>query len=320
MFKKIKTYYDNIRKSIFVRKCNNVIRFIAVRPLFKKIAGITKFGIKNYIAATKRERMLSFPHELAIVACAKNEGSYFKEWLDFHILVGVTKFYIYDNESDDNTKDVLQPYIDKGIVEYIYWPGKKIQRPIVHDAIKRFKMDARWFAHIDLDEFIVPVETETVSEFLRTLPPGARELVITWINYGSSGHKARPDGMVMENYVMRTKKPYGTKAIFNPRFITKFRVHVSNVAGDIVDENGKKLGWVNYTFITPPVSPPPHAKIRINHYYCKSFEEYSLKRNRGSAATGDDPNKYNQITFERGDKNDIYDPIMEKYIPLLKRM
>ena len=126
----IKEKYDNIRKSMFVRKCNNVIRFIAVRPMFK----IIEFGIKNYIAATKTERTLSFPHELAIVACAKNEGTYFKEWLDFHILVGVTKFYIYDNESDDNTKEVLQPYIDKGIVEYTYWPGRKIQRPIVYDA------------------------------------------------------------------------------------------------------------------------------------------------------------------------------------------
>jgi hypothetical protein len=55
------------------------------------------------------EPKLKFPHKLAVCAIAKNEGAYFKEWLEYHRLVGVEKFYIYDNESDDDTKEVLAP-------------------------------------------------------------------------------------------------------------------------------------------------------------------------------------------------------------------
>ena len=34
--------------------------------------------------------------DLAIVTIMKNEAPYVKEWLDYHMLVGVKKFYIYD--------------------------------------------------------------------------------------------------------------------------------------------------------------------------------------------------------------------------------
>lgn len=61
--------------------------------------------------------------DLAIVTIMKNEAPYVKEWLDYHILVGVKKFYIYDNDSDDNLHDILRPYIEQGIVEYTFFPG-----------------------------------------------------------------------------------------------------------------------------------------------------------------------------------------------------
>lgn len=61
---------------------------------------------------------------LSFVAIIKNEAHYIKEWIEFHKLVGVDRFYIYDNESTDNVKDVLKEYIDKGEVVYTYFPGK----------------------------------------------------------------------------------------------------------------------------------------------------------------------------------------------------
>ena len=60
---------------------------------------------------------------LAICAIAKNEGPYFKEWIEWHLNHGVDKFYIYDNESTDDTKSILEPYIKRGIVDYKYWPA-----------------------------------------------------------------------------------------------------------------------------------------------------------------------------------------------------
>lgn len=40
---------------------------------------------------------------LAVVAMVKNEGSYLREWLAFHRLVGVQHVFLYDNGSSDET-------------------------------------------------------------------------------------------------------------------------------------------------------------------------------------------------------------------------
>ena len=53
-----------------------------------------------------------FLYDLAVVAIMKNAGPYIKEWLDYHLLAGVEHFFIYDNDSLDNMKEVLQPYIE----------------------------------------------------------------------------------------------------------------------------------------------------------------------------------------------------------------
>ena len=48
----------------------------------------------------RKERFMHFDHEIAIVAIAKNEGPYLREWIEYHRLVGIKRFYLYDNESE----------------------------------------------------------------------------------------------------------------------------------------------------------------------------------------------------------------------------
>lgn len=72
---------------------------------------IGKWCVTNKL---KKEKKTSYSQEIAIVAIAKNEGLYLKEWIEYHLLVGIKKIYFYDNESEDNTKDILEPYIVGG--------------------------------------------------------------------------------------------------------------------------------------------------------------------------------------------------------------
>ena len=97
-----------------------------------------------------------FLHDLSIVAIMKCEGSYLKEWLDYHLLAGVDHFYLYDNESPDNQAEVAAPYVEAGLITYIPFPGKAKQMVAYNDAIKRFKFQSRYMAFIDGDEFIYP--------------------------------------------------------------------------------------------------------------------------------------------------------------------
>ena len=42
--------------------------------------------------------------------------TYLAEWIEFHRLIGVERFFLYDNGSADDHEQVLAPYVDEGIV------------------------------------------------------------------------------------------------------------------------------------------------------------------------------------------------------------
>ena len=91
---------------------------------------------------------------LALVLIAKNEATYIKEWLDFHIKQGVSNFIIYDNESTDNFREVLSPYIKAGIVIYNVIRGKSRQFDAYNMAMHKYRSKFKYMGFIDADEFV----------------------------------------------------------------------------------------------------------------------------------------------------------------------
>ena len=289
------------------------IPFKAYRRAFR---GILQLGVKKYFTVIKSDKNTHFENEIAIGAIMKDEGPYLKEWLDFHILVGINKFFLYDNGSTDNTTEILKPYIERGIVEYNYWPGKARQMPAYLDIFDKHTYDTRWLALIDLDEFLVPVTCDTVPEFLHTLPQNFAQLVVTWVIYGSSGHVHKPNGLIMENFKHHAKKTWGVKSIINPRLLVGYRnLHANFIAGWTIDNNGKKLGRINQTH-----NPPPYNKLRLNHYYTKSYDEYIARLNRGSATTQTTQSYRSAEKFKEYDRNEVYDDVMDRFIEKMHAM
>ena len=163
--------------------------------------GLLRYGLLNVIRLKYRMKHdHSVPqYYLTVCAIAKNEGPYFKEWIEWHHKQGVEKFYIYDNESTDCTKEVLEPYIKSGLVEYRYWPGRKQQLAAYDDCFERHRTEARWIAVIDLDEYIVPIKDQTIPEFLHRMEKFS-VVEINWLVYGSGGAKTREPGGIMERF------------------------------------------------------------------------------------------------------------------------
>ena len=56
---------------------------------------------------------------LAIVANFRDEAQYLPEWIEFHKLMGVSKFYLREHVSTEGLK-VLSQYIDQGLVVYTH--------------------------------------------------------------------------------------------------------------------------------------------------------------------------------------------------------
>ncbi len=283
-----------------------------------KIRGILEFGlVKSILTYFKIKNNKSQPkHYLSICAIAKNEGPYFKEWIEFHKMLGVEKFYIYDNESNDGTRDILAPYVESGLVEYTFFPGQKMQLAAYEDCLARHRFESRWIAFVDLDEFIVPMNKENIPDYLKKLEKFS-VIEINWVCYGSGGIKKRGQGFVTERFRDHSKldDPINRhiKSIVNPKRVISFiGAHEAvRLSGKTSDANGQV---VNKNFFDR--NPTGQDIIRINHYAVKSFEEFLDKRARGRARS---LSLRGMDYFTKFDLNDIKDDnTMEKYVKVLK--
>lgn len=256
----------------------------------------------NIITKTKMEYVY-----LSVACIIKNEGRYIKEWIDFHIAAGVERFFLFDNESDDNTYDILLPYIRSGKVIYIPFPGKKVQMIAYNIACDICKETSRWLAFIDADEFLHPVKSECLKTVLIDYESYAG-IGVNWIVYGTCGNKTMVEGTLCENYRYTFEDRNNElncriKSIVNPRAVLAVMSphHCWYKNGKYaVDENKEQI-----------VGEALYAKncsmsctmfnscnvLRINHYWTKSEEELKIKCQRG---------------YPDGHANPVYESIMER--------
>ena len=262
---------------------------------------------------------------LAIACVAKNEGPYLREWIEYHKIVGVERFYFYDNESDDNTKEILEPYIKDGTVVYHFLPNHPItkQRPQIeafNDAIYKYRDRVKWMAIIDLDEFIVPVEKNTIPEFLTDYDsyPG---VAINWVCFDSNGHDKKPTehgGLLSANYT-RVRKDSNKildrkiKSIVNPKKVVFYTVHFA-----VFYHNTYAVTENFQSFRGTTTKLHSSSKIQINHYVTKSREEYLDKiiRNRKGAQI---QYRFNEalLNFPEETTENL---AIQKYVPQLKKV
>lgn len=135
-----------------------------------------------------------FSYELGIVTLFRNEASYLKEWIEYHHMLGVDHFILYNDRSDDHWEEVLEPYINSHLVEVIEWHKDEETRlfpewqiTAYKDGLRRSKGNTKWIAFIDVDEFILPKKNATILECLNQNFASASGVFANWRNFGTSG-------------------------------------------------------------------------------------------------------------------------------------
>lgn len=272
-----------------------------------------------------KKRNHLYKYQVAVVAIIKNEGEYITEWVKYHKLIGVNKFYLYNNGSTDDTAEKLKPFIESGLVELIDYPGIAKQLPAYNNALKVFGDKCKYMAFIDADEFIFLLNRDDklvdVLDKIIELDEKAGGIAINWTMFGSSGHIKKPTGGVLENYLYRVKdggRGNGCiKTVVMPKFVYAYEhVHYPTyIYGKYsIDENGNRVrGWLNNVEKT--------YKIRINHYFTKSKEEWIQRRSLGKADSKQKEKTKRTIEeFYQYDNNDIYDDSMLFYANKIKNI
>jgi len=109
--------------------------------------------------------------EVILTTLVKNEDNYIVQWINYHLLIGFTKFIIYDNkdspktihhsiETTSNLEKLLKKYIDNNQIILINWKypyslygycaGQYAQQ---NHSLYAFR-DSKYMGFIDIDEYI----------------------------------------------------------------------------------------------------------------------------------------------------------------------
>ena len=214
---------------------------------------------------------------LAVAAIVKDEGRYLVEWLAYHILLGCEHFYLFDNGSTDDSQEVLARFVTYGYVTRIDWPLFPGQIDAYNYAARTFGHLAEWLTFIDVDEFFVLERHRSLPELLSTVD--GDQLLVFWKTFGHSGHRQRPPGLVIENYVRcEPRLSPVTKAIVRSDRVRTVLVHnCVTTTGRTINDLGAQLreDWMH------PEPDRSDESLRINHYFTRSYEEYEEKIRRG---------------------------------------
>src|SRR3954454_18594231 len=99
------------------RRSHSTGRFIPRRshttgPVNQEYPLLRRFGKVSLVTAY-----------LSICAIYRDEAPYLREWIEFHGLGGVERFFLYDNLSEDDHLSALAPYLEDGTVVLREWPA-----------------------------------------------------------------------------------------------------------------------------------------------------------------------------------------------------
>ncbi len=244
---------------------------------------------------------------LSLYAIFKNEAHIFKEWLEHYIRQGVEHFYLIDNGSDDNYRDVIKPYMDKITLfhdtEVINGKYSKQANFYQKHIFPKFG-ETEWILCVDLDEFMYAKSGTLSSELRNPEYNDVGQIMVPWKMYGSSGHIQQPKS-VIQSFLYRKKLPYLTHGNYKTIGRTNAIEDISGVHWyDHIKPGFRTIKYKDQNELTE--EEQRKLPFQLNHYIIQSWEWFKkTKMTRGDADLSS--NRRDENYFKEWDCNDVLD-------------
>ena len=226
---------------------------------------------------------------VAICLIVRNETVYLDEWVDFHISLGFSPIWIYDNADVQDLE--LQAWHARrsdiqSLVHIVHMPLFPVQGHAYESCLRRDAANSTFAAMIDIDEFVVlKMHDNIVDMMVELCNEDCGELTLNWNLMGTSNETQYTPMPVTKRNLHALKRPGASrivKAIVRPSYVADemdWSHTVMLKRGHWVDTNGTITPRIKST--TRGVNPHDHDGPRdvgiIYHYKYKSDEEWYLK-------------------------------------------
>lgn len=223
-------------------------------------------------------------NNICVVAIIKNEERFIEEWINYHLIIGVSHFFLYDDDSNPPLSSILTQYLNYTTIipwseKHEHLEGRNRQTKAYLHAVQNFGFKFQWTAFIDCDEFIVIKDHLNIRDFLADFE-SAGAICLNWHMFGHNGHYDYPDQLVTSSFTRRRVKPsVRVKSICRNNMITEITsAHFCAL----------KDGWqrmdANNKVYTDRMYEGKTQRAHINHYQCRSFMDWKNRVKRGDVA------------------------------------
>lgn len=271
---------------------------------------------------------MTHKYNVSIHAIFRNETKWLREWLEYHLMIGVDHFYLFCD--DDKYREVADIFAKYECLDWFWFPDFSFPRdesfqirPIKY-ILETYAHETKWLCVLDLDEFIFMQNEPELrtgdydSPIWATLKkyekPEIRGLHIPVATFGTNGYQYSPQ-LQTESFTQRGHdRCYANKTaknFYRPELIKEQFLHP--------DKTQAHSGMYNTDFLPDPPGKVlrPSNILRVNHYATRSLEDWQQKVARGNPFVKSQ--KDWDIKFKRYNQNTIEDKSMHVYLPELKR-
>jgi hypothetical protein len=259
--------------------------------------GIRPISMPELVVRAARSGVLP-TRTACILATARNEGVYFLEWLAYHRAIGFESFFIYTNDNDDHSDELLTALAESGAIHLVRSglgphanaQGKAYGHALgFHPAV----LDYRWMMVCDLDEFLLLDENffSNLRDFIEWHEMWKVDAInIGWAHISASGQRKWSRAAVIDRF---DDVPFHLdtriKSMFRPRSAAQSYAHFPaeldgdrlvfrNAVGDIRQTaKSEDLHGIHGRHLD---DDPDFRMATIVHYYWKSAEEFLWKHSR----------------------------------------
>ncbi|KAJ0038097.1 hypothetical protein Pint_23100 [Pistacia integerrima] len=212
-------------------------------------------------------------YELCVCTMLWNQASSIREWIMYHSWLGVERWFIYDNNSDDGIQDVVKELnLQNYNVSRHNWPWVKTQEAGFSHCALRARNECKWVGFFDVDEFFyfsrdhrrgLPGQNSLKSLVANfSSSKTVAEIRTSCHSFGPSGLSSHPVEGVTVGYTCRLQSPERHKSIVRPDLLNTTLLNV-------VHHFRLRAG---YRYMNMPESIAV-----INHYKYQVWEAFRAK-------------------------------------------
>ncbi|XP_038884062.1 glycosyltransferase family 92 protein At1g27200 [Benincasa hispida] len=231
-----------------------------------------------------------------ICACTMvyNVGKFLKEWVMYYSRIGVDKFILYDNGSDDEISAVVKELKQEGYnIEIVFWIWPKTQEAGFSHSVEYSKKSCKWMMFVDIDEFVfspswlnsLKPSKNMVKSLLPAENNGIGMITVMCNDYGPSDRISHPTEGVTQGYNCRRKLEERHKSIVLLEAVDRSLLNVIHHFKLKTEFRSRQMR--------------PEEAV-VNHYKYQAWPEFRMKfRRRVSAYVVDWKDSANPTSKDR---------------------